>query len=99
MRSASWSASSTSSRRSPRERREIADQRSDASRQLRSADEQLGHSGRALSDTETELAHQQASLQDLQQRRDDPAVDAGVRNAANSPACCAPPIPCAVRRP
>ncbi|MDB6163708.1 MAG: putative peptidase protein [Xanthomonadaceae bacterium] len=51
------------------QRQQIAGQRSDASRQLRSADVQLGHSGRALNDTEVQLARQQSSLQDLQQRR------------------------------
>jgi septal ring factor EnvC (AmiA/AmiB activator) len=51
------------------QRREIASQRTDASRALRTADEQLGHSGRALSDTESQLAREQSSLQALQERR------------------------------
>ena len=61
------------------ERRRIEGQRSDATRQLRAADEQLGHSGRALGDTEQQLARERASLQALQARRAELQSSLGAR--------------------
>ena len=51
------------------ERREIEDQRGDATRQLRAADEKVGRSTRVLRDTESRLVRDQRSLAQLQQQR------------------------------
>ena len=61
------------------DRRRIEGQRSDATRQLRAADEQLGHSSRALSETRQQLLREQSSLQSLQQRRTELQSTLGVQ--------------------
>ena len=51
------------------ERRQIENQRGDATRQLRDADEKVGVSNRRLREIETRMSREQQSLADLQQQR------------------------------
>ncbi len=51
------------------ERRQLEDQRGDASRQLRGVDEKVGKSNRSLRETEIRLVRDQAVLVELKQRR------------------------------
>ncbi len=64
-----------------RERRRLEDQRGDAARRLRHADEQLGRSGRVLAETEAALRDAREALVELQRRRQGMQQDLAQRRA------------------